>query len=209
MEKTIVEVGLLLDGDIEQYEKILEDNGAINVYNCETHDLYWTNKKFKELENMTENQIKNSCIRLRITNGVGGKNWDGDYSVSMRFENFCIYDNASDDKFECDMEEFKQIQAEIEANGWYLVLDTFKRDNQYKIDDMKSAIQLQEIDNVGILLYYDNPDYYGIEDVETQRNMLIDELNGYGFAFKKDELGIDKFRTLIFGKTMYSNNQNG
>ena len=209
MEETIVEVGLLLEEEPNVYEKILEDVGAVNVYNCETHDLYWTNKKYAELEKMTENQIKNACVRFRIVNGVGGTKWDGDYSVSMRFENFNVYDAAGDDRFDCDMDEFKQIQAELEGAGWYLIFDTFKRDYQYKIDDMKSMIQIQDIDNVGLVLYYDNPDYYRVEDVDTQRAMLIDELNGYGFAFKKEDLGIDKLRTLLTGKSCFSNNQNG
>ena len=90
-----------------------------------------------------------------------------------------------------------------------MIFDTFKRDYQYKIDDMKSMIQIQDIDNVGLVLYYDNPDYYGVEDVEVQRAMLIDELNGYGFNFKKEDLGIDKLRTLLLGKPCFSKNQNG
>jgi len=208
-EKTIVEVGMLLEEEPDIYEKILDDVGAVNVFNCETHDLYWTNKKFAELEKMTENQIKNACVRFRIGNGVGGKKWNGKYDVSMRFENFNAYDSAGEDRFECDMDEFKQIQAEIEGAGWYLIFDTFKRDYQYKIDDMKSMIQIQDIDNVGLVLYYDNPDYYGVEDVEVQRAMLIDELNGYGFNFKKEDLGIDKLRTLLLGKPCFSKNQNG
>ena len=72
MEETIVEVGLLLEEEPNVYEKILEDVGAVNVYNCETHDLYWTNKKYAELEKMTENQIKKACVRFRIGNGIGG-----------------------------------------------------------------------------------------------------------------------------------------
>ena len=73
---------------------------------------------------------------------------------------------------------------------------------------MKSRIQLQEIENVGLVLYYDNPDYYSLE-FDEQRNKLIDELNSYGFNFKYSDLGIDKLRTLYFKKECYSKNQNG
>ncbi len=209
MDKTVVEIGMLLTEEPEIYEKILENAGAVNMYSCETHDLYWTNKKYAELEKMTENEIKKVCIRLRLCSGVGGKEWNGDDALSGSFDNFKIYDPAADDKFKVDMDEFKQIQAELEGAGWYLIFDTFKTDYQYKIDDMKSRIQIQEIDTIGLMLYYDNPDYYMVEDVDAQREMLIDELNGYGFSFSKDELGVDKLRTLLTGKTCYSKNQNG
>ena len=62
----VVEVGFKLDKDIKYYENILNKSGAVNRFNCRTHDIYWTNKN---LDNMSENEMKNSCIRLRITEG--------------------------------------------------------------------------------------------------------------------------------------------
>ena len=73
---------------------------------------------------------------------------------------------------------------------------------------MKSRIQLQDIKNIGLLVYYDNPDYYEYEE-EEQRNLLLKELNSYGFDFKESDLGLDKLRTLYYGKKKYSKNQNG
>ena len=64
-------------------------------------------------------------------------------------------------------------------------------------------IQFQEIDRIGLLLYYDNPDYYDFEP-QRQREALIDELNSYGFEFKYEDLGVDKLRTLLLGKTCFS-----
>lgn len=37
---------------------------------------------------------------------------------------------------------------------------------------------------------------------------LISELNTYGFNFDKSIKGIDKLRTLYYGKEMFSKNQN-
>ena len=97
---------------------------------------------------------------------------------------------------------------------------------------MSSKIQLQQIEDIGLLVYYDNKDYYQF-DLETQRirrklicqmtyqtmmilnqrkiqrKRLIDELNLYGFNIDYDVLGLDKLRTLYYGKEMYSKNQNG
>ena len=72
---------------------------------------------------------------------------------------------------------------------------------------MKSRIQLQEIDRIGLVLYYDNPDYYEMSE-DNQREMLLKELNEYGFSFDKGELGIDKLRTLLTGTSQFSKNQN-
>ena len=207
MEKTIVELGLLLDKDIEYYNKIMEKAGGENVFNCETHDLYWTNKKHSELEKMTENQIKKSCVRFRMTSKFGGTCFDGDFSMGLSFDNFKIYDELADDRFSCDMEEFKKIQEEMEANGWYLIFDTFKVDYQYKIGNMESRIQFQEIDRIGMVLYYDNPEYYEFSP-ERQKDAILDELNSYGFNFDKDVQGVDKLRTLLTGQTCFSDNQN-
>ena len=208
MEKIVVEIGMLLDKDVEYYNKIIEKAGGKNVFNCETHDLYWTNKSHDELEKMTENQIKKACIRFRLSSGFGGTCFDGDFNIKNgNFDNFKIFDSAKEDRFSCDMKKFKKIQEKMESKGWYLIFDTFKVDYQYVIGDMKSRIQLQEIDNIGLVLYYDNPDYYDMSE-ENQREMLLKELNDYGFNFDKDEMGIDKLRTLLIGTSQFSLNQN-
>lgn len=208
MEKTIVEVGMLLDKDIEYYNDIMTKAGGTNVFNCETHDLYWTNKSHDEISKMTENQIKMSCVRFRMCNGFGGTCFGGDFSVGLSFQNFKIYDKSKEDNFKCSMDEFKNIQEKMEGDGWYLIFDTFKVDYQYKIGDMQSAIQFQEIDRIGLVLYYDNPEYYDFTP-ERQKDALLDELNSYGFNFDKKEQGVDKLRTLLLGCTCYSDNQNG
>ena len=73
---------------------------------------------------------------------------------------------------------------------------------------MKSRVQLQNIKDVGLLVYYDNPDYYN-EPLDEQRKLLFNELNSYGFDFKETDLGLDKLRTLYYKKEMFSKNQNG
>lgn len=64
---------------------------------------------------------------------------------------------------------------------------------------MVSKVQLQEIDNIGLLVYFDNKEYYDY-DLDKQRKMLIDELNSYGFNFNYETLGLDKLRTLYYGE---------
>lgn len=73
---------------------------------------------------------------------------------------------------------------------------------------MNSKIQIQDIKDIGLVVYFDNSNYYDY-DLDIQRNKLIDELNSYGFNFNCDELGIDKLRSLYYKKECKSKNQNG
>ena len=209
----ILEVGLLLDKPLEYYQEILKIAGAVNEFNCETHDLYWSNKMQEEFEQMSENQIKKSCVRFRICVGFGGEKLEKKQSGKTgKFDNYKIFGENigenKDDKFSEKISKLKKYNKKFEKNGWRLVFDTIKKDYQYSIGNMKSRIQLQEIENLGLLLYYDNPDYYHLEEKE-QRLALIRELNSYGFKFDENGLGVDKLKTFVHKKLMFSKNQNG
>ena len=170
----VLEIGLKLDKSLIYYHDMLLKNGLTLDFSYITHDIYYTDKN---LDNLTENQMKNSCVRLRYCDGIN--------------------------KTELDNKENELIK-----NGYRKVFDTLKIDFQYSKKPMKSKVQLQDIKDVGLLVYYDNPDYYELP-LKEQREKLIDELNSYGFNFKYNELGIDKLRTLYYQKEMYSENQNG
>ena len=73
---------------------------------------------------------------------------------------------------------------------------------------MKSKVQLQDIKNIGLLVYYDNPNYYKCP-LDIQRKLLLEELNSYSFSFNENDLDLDKLRTLYYPKEMFSFNQNG
>ena len=167
--KMIVEVGFKLDKKLKVYHNMLLKHGLKLVFKTQTHDLYFT--KADCFDNLTENQIKNSCVRIR---------------------------NPKDNKEE----------TELLQSGYKKVFDTTKLDYHYANASMKSRIQLQQIEKLGLVAYYDNPDYYNYS-LDKQRKCLIDELNSYGFNFDYDKLGIDKLRTLYYGKEMFSKNQNG
>ena len=187
----IVEVGFKLDIDFDYYDKLLKSKGLSNDYNVTTHDIYYSNK---DLNGMSENEMKNACIRLRSCNN----------------NTFEIQNNLIDglSKKKVSKLFLKGFEKKIAKYGYKKIFDTIKKDHHYFKEGMNSKIQLQEIDSIGLLVYFDNSNYYDL-DLDTQRNKLIDELNLYGFDFKYDDLGLDKLRTLYYGKEMYSKNQNG
>lgn len=171
MSDLVVEVGMKLDKSFNYYNRVLKQNGLKQVFKCTTHDIYFT--KLKSFEGLTENQIKNSCIRIRNP---------------QKSDNIKI--------------------KELINNGYCKIFDTIKKDYHYQNDNMKSRVQLQIIKKIGLVVYYDNPDYYNLS-AEEQRIKLLKELNTYGFSFNENDLGVDKLRTLYYGKELFSKNQNG
>jgi hypothetical protein len=206
MEKNnVCEVGFKLDRSLDFYHDMLIKFGFENVYNCETRDIYWSNKNF---DGMSENEIKRSCVRFRYSRGFGGSLYERDSYPKSGFQNYLIFDNLAENSFMCPFEDVDKFEEKFNKYYWKKVFDTKKVDYQYSIKNMKSRIQIQDIDGIGLVLYYDNPDYYDLPILE-QRNKLIEELNSYGFSFKYNELGIDKLRTLYYKKECFSENQNG
>ena len=178
MEQLVVEVGMKLEKDLIYYHDILIKNGLRLDFCCITHDIYYSKNN---LDGLTENQMKKSCIRLRFCDGINQK--------------------------ERSKSELLKRERELIDDGYVKVFDTIKFDFQYCHSSMKSRVQLQNIKDVGLLVYYDNPDYYN-EPLDEQRKLLFNELNSYGFDFKETDLGLDKLRTLYYKKEMFSKNQN-
>ena len=190
----VVELGLYLDRPYLYYENILKQNGLKCVFECVNHDLYYTNNDFSNIDNMTEKELKDVCIRVRKVN-------DGDYEIQNKILKEYKRKKIKSSKINKLEKKFKQY-------GYRKVFDTIKYDHQWYKEGMTTRVQLQETKDIGLLVYLDNKAYYEF-DLENQRRKLIDELNSYGFNFNYDTLGLDKLRTLYYRKECFSNNQNG
>lgn len=187
----VVELGLYLDKPYLHYENILKKHGLECVFECKTHDLYFTNNDFSNIDNMTEKQIKDVCIRVRQVN-------DGDFEI----QNNLIKDYK---KTKIKPSKISKLENEFKRYGFRKVFDTIKYDHHWYKDGMTTRVQLQETKDIGLLVFLDNKAYYEY-DLEKQRKMLIDELNNYGFNFSYNDLGIDKLRTLYYREEKYSKN---
>ena len=190
----VVELGIYLEKPYIYYEELLKEHGLECVFECETHDIYFTNNDFSNIDNMTEREIKDSCIRLRRVD-------NGDYEIQNK-----ILKEYKKKSFKA--RKINRVEKELNKYGYRKVFDTFKFDHQWYKEGMTTRVQLQETKDVGLLVFLDNKAYYEY-DLETQRKKLIDELNSYGFNFNYDTLGLDKLRTLYYRKEMFSKNQNG
>ena len=70
MEDIIVEVGMKLKQDLIYYHDMLINHGLRLVFTCITHDIYYTKQN---LDGLTENEMKNACVRLRFIERVNTK----------------------------------------------------------------------------------------------------------------------------------------
>lgn len=186
-----VEVGIKLKKSFKYYDTLLKNNGFDNDLNVKTHDIYYTNKN---LDGLSEHAMKAACIRLRSCN-------DGLFEVQNNLLkeldiNFVSFENITE--FEKKLLEF----------GYKKIFDTLKYDHHYYKEGMTNKIQLQEIENIGLLVYYDNLLYCNMT-LDKQRKEIIDELVSYGFdEINYNTLGLDKLRTLYYKKECFSKNQN-
>ena len=186
----VLEIGIKLDKSKDYYDNLFKNNGLDCIYQVTTHDIYFTNK---DLFGLTEKEMKDSCIRLRSCN-----------NEPFKIQNKLLKEI---DKSIVLINELNNFEKEIFKYGYKKVFDTIKIDYHYWKEGMNSRIQLQQIKDIGLLVYYDNSNYYEL-DIESQRKKLIDELNSYGLNIAYNKLGLDKLRTLYYGEEMYSRNQN-
>jgi len=189
----VVELGLQLNKSYIYYENMLKEHGLECIFECTTHDIYFSNNDFSNIDNMTEREIKESCIRVRQVN-------NGDFDIQNNKINKFKVKKVKPNKI-------NKLETKLKKYGYIKVFDTIKFDHQWYKEGMTTRVQLQETKDVGLLVFLDNKEYYKY-DLEEQRKKLIDELNSYGFSFKYDDLGLDKLRTLYYRKEKYSKNQN-
>ena len=104
-----------------------------------------------------------------------------------------------------DLPQFFKMMEEL---GFNVVFDTIKEDFHYAKPNMESRVQLQQIKDIGLVLYYDNSNYYHLP-FDEQRKALIDELNSYGFEFSEKTPDLNKLESLRDNKLSFHINQEG
>jgi len=191
-----VEIGMLCKENLNFYINMLEKKGIPLELDLITRDIYYTNKKIDELKELEESEIKHSCIRIRCTRR-SNSNFD-----TFKIQN---YDKLSHilKKNLYKMNELDKINKILEKNGYAKIIDTIKTDYQY----LNGRLQLQYIDDVGMIVFLYNPKYYYFDD-NIQFDLLKKDLTELGFKFVYP-LGIDRLRTKLNNKLCFSKNQNG
>ena len=186
-----VEIGFKIKNSLKDSKRLLKRAGFKNLFNAETHDVYYTNRTLTP--EMSEQEIKFSCVRMRMCNG------------GIAFHNCNVFDKSIENEFKCNKEKAKEFIALMESKGFVKVIDTLKTDSIWIRD--KLCCQLQNIDNIGILNYIYDESIFNLSE-EDQFLILTKIILDLGFDLEYP-LGIDKLRTLLSGEFQFSQNQNG
>ncbi len=183
-----VEVGLMIKNPLKEAEKILLDNGYIEQFKTQTHDIYYSNIS---MEGLSEMEMKSSCIRLRHS----GK--------FFYFENMQLLNDSYERKINVTFETLRDYLNELHDKGFKIVFDTYKTDWAYYKG--RKGCQLQEIKDIGLLNYVYDQDLAGLP-LDKQFEILKKNLLDMGFTLEHD-LGIDKLSSLYYGELKFSKGQ--
>lgn len=171
----MIEIGMKLPYNLSYYQRQLDYNRFNLVETRGIHDVYYSNKNVRGL---TEVEMNSACVRLRTVS----KNLEYSYDMSQ----------------ECVDEQSRLLHA-----GYRKICEIVALQCLYSRSDKLCRLRLEQIQNLGLLVYYNNPSLAGLPKL-TQRDRLIDELNDYGFYFNHSDLGVDKLRTFYYGFETYS-----
>ena len=78
----VVEVGFKLDKSLIYYHDMLIKNGLELDFVCISHDVYYTKNN---LDNLTENQMKRSCTRIRYCDAINKEKSERTKYEAMEF----------------------------------------------------------------------------------------------------------------------------
>ena len=67
---------------------------------------------------------------------------------------------------------------------------------------MNGCLQLQDIEDLGLMVYYYNPKYF-YDNANKQNEMLIKDLKDWNLIFRYDE-DIDKLKSIMNKKIYFS-----
>ena len=113
-----VEVAFKVNDKQRKCEKLLKKSGYELVWNAKTHDVYFA--KVELTPEMSEQELKFACIRIRESNGG--------YSI----DNYRLANRSKPNSFKCTRDEAIKIAEELESDGFVVVFDTRKTDVVYK-----------------------------------------------------------------------------
>lgn len=187
-----VEVAFKVRDKQSKCEKLLKKAGYKLFWKAKTHDIYFTKQELTA--EMSEQELKFACVRIRCSNGG--------YSV----DNYHTYNHSKPNKFKCTKDDAIQIAEELDNSGLVKVFDTSKSDVVYKRGNRYH--QLQDIEGIGLLDYvYDEDIKKEPENVQVE--ILQQEMTDVGIALEYKN-GVDKLRTLLNnGDLCFSHNKNG
>lgn len=179
------------DLSLEEWEEEMTIAGFKNICNTVVEERYYYDK---DISNMTENEIETICLKVsKNCNDFSIQNND---LLKKRAESNCL----STEENELILKD-SIFPDEINSYEKCLILLNYEKkieckEQHYYYQNVEDnvIIELQKVEGVGLLLYYDNPRYFNMS-IEEQKRQLIEELiYNYGFDIPDDCNNFDKLR---------------
>lgn len=171
-----IEVELKIAGTLEDNEKLLLSKGFILFY--KRHIM--TNYYLPPNVSLDESDLKSKCTRIRKSTRLDTNGTDID-GVSLM-----------NPKGEPDDKKNLKQEKKLLKKGYTLLFTDDKQDWVFKdknFDENRIVFQLQQIAGIGLIVAYDNRNYY---DTIDQKERLIRDIENAGIKILDYE-NVDRF----------------
>ena len=192
-------ITIKLDNDLsfEEWKEELKIAGFENVCNTVIEERYYCDK---DISNMAESEIETICLKVsRNCNGFSIQNND---LLKKRMESYNLRNEESELllKDSISFDDIDYYEKCILKLGYEKKIECKDKHYYYQSNEDNVIIELQKVEGVGLLLYYDNPKYFSMS-LEEQRRQLIEDLTyNYGFDISDDCENFDKLRYIYHRK---------
>ena len=192
----VVEIELLIkDSKMEVINKLIR-HGFNKMHACRTIANYYLPPGCR-IDDV--NKIKEYCVRLRksiVDNYIEGFAL-GNSKLLKSFDFYNFNDTDGEIKISTDVEALALEKSMIDA--WFKLIYTDDKDDTIlEFNNKEIVFQIQELKNIGLIVAYDNPNYYELS-YEEQRNKLIADVLNFGIELQ-DFDNVNRFSPILSKK---------
>lgn len=188
-----IEITTRVNSSLEEAIKMLESKGFKKIRESRIEDKYLTQKK-DELNKNNILEILSSCVLLRYLN-VNQKQ----IFRKITYKKKIYEDNmvVTEEKINLNCEDLKKAEELFTALNFAKLIDV----NYNVVVMAKGNVEyaFQEVENLGLLVEYENPnDFEGVsnEQIKQEKLMMLNELRSNGLDIT-DEYDVKKAYELI------------
>lgn len=182
------------DLSFEEWKDEMRIAGFENICTTGIEERYYCDK---DISNMTENEIEVICLKAsKNCNGFSIQNND---SLKKRID----VDHLTEEEKELilkdsiSFDEIDYYEKCLLELGYEKKIVCKEQHYYYQNKEDNVIIELQKVEGIGLLLYYDNPQYFNMS-IDEQKKQLISDLSyNYGFDIPEDCINFDKLRFIL------------
>ena len=185
------------DLSFEEWKEELKIAEFENTCTTFIEERYYCNK---DISNMTEKEIEAICIKAsKNCNGFSIQNNDL-LKKRIDINHFTEEEKELLLKDSISLDEIEYYEKCLSELGFKKKIECKEKHYYYKSNEDNVIIELQKVEGVGLLLYYDNPKYFSMSVEEQKKQLIEDLIYDYGFDIPDDCEIFDKLRYIYHRK---------